>query len=660
LRTVLAAAVLGFAGIVGVFGALGVTAPLAAQTGVWTPLGPEGGIVDVLVFAPSDPQVVYAGTQGGGVYRSTDGGRSWSLASGGLGSFAVRSLAVDPRDPGVVYAGTGNGFWKTTSGGQVWVQFRRGLDPAAITTVAVDPSSPSRLYAGTPLGLYQSTNGGRRWALVHGGLPEPMNVRALTVDRAGTVLVGRGEPLGLFKSTDGGVTWSDKTAGLNAPRLTDFQLLAVDPSSPSVVYAVIEGGFFRSLDGGESFQPLATPPPFRVAALAVSPSGTVYAGTVDHGVFQSGHRGDRWSAVAAASPAAISPAFTATAVAPAEDGTLLAGSDGHGVLRLPAGARFWRSSSAGLRASVIRALALDPRAPSTLYAGLFGRGLEKSTDGGASWQESNDGLASPKNSLTVTSIALDPLHPGRVYAGVDGGGLATSADGGSHFVKVADFSDIAGLGLCNTPSRLAVDPSSGALFVGILNDFRLCPQFGLALRSTDAGRSFSGLEGLSSLAAIAFDPVQPFRVYAADGPSFFASGDDGRTFARVGTGVAEHDITDLAVDPNSPRRIFAGTFPGGVFRSGDRGRSWAPTGPLPDGLAKTFLLAEPGSGRLYAGVVGAGVFVSADGGGTWQPLGQGLPPGTFGGPLALDARHHILYAGTAGSGVYRLELGGRP
>jgi photosystem II stability/assembly factor-like uncharacterized protein len=654
-------------------GILGPIAPLAAQT--WTPLGPEGGIVDVFALAPSNAQAVYAGMLGGGVYRSGDGGKSWSAASGGLGNLTVRALVVDPQNASVVYAGTDGGFYKTVTAGAGWTRFGPGLDPGTppILALALDPQIPSRLYAGTYSGLYISRNGGRRWVLAGGGLPAKAAIGAIAIGSDGTILAGLTGKLGLFKSTDGGVTWSDKSAGLHAGTLSTFTSLVADPSTPGIFYAVIDGTAFRSVDDGETFDPLPALPEFTVSGFAVAPSGTLYASTSKRGVLVSTDHGMSFNRVVPPTSGAISPAFVATAVAtlPAvPDGTLLAGNEGRGVLRLPAGAGAWQNASHGLLASVITSLSLDPRNPATLYAGTVGEGLQKSLDGGASWHDSSAGLVSLHLPFTVTAVAVDPQNPARVYVGVEGSGLARSDDSGAHFTKIADFSDVSGLGLCNTPTLLTFAPGTSTLFLGIDFDFRLCNQYCLALRTSDAGESLQCLNGFSTLDAIAFDPSLPSTGYAASDGLILRSTNSGQTFAPWSQ--PQIGGSSLLVDPAAPQKLYAGTALG-VYRSGDRGLHWALAGPLPSGQVPV-LVAEPGTRRIFAGVEGAGVYGSADGGTTWQPLGTGLPPGTFGrsevidaqshilytgtpaSSLVLDVQHHILYAGTSGSGVYKLKL----
>src|SRR5258708_32745262 len=92
-----------------------ILCPAAASAAIWQPLGPDGGTVLAVAFAPSDARVAYAGTAGGGVFRSRDGGSSWQAASTGLRGLRISSLAVGPRDPAAGSAGTGTGLYKTTS-----------------------------------------------------------------------------------------------------------------------------------------------------------------------------------------------------------------------------------------------------------------------------------------------------------------------------------------------------------------------------------------------------------------------------------------------------------------------------------------------------------------------------------------------------------------
>src|SRR5436305_9533483 len=126
-----------------------------AHPATWQSIGPDGGTVSALAFAPSNPQVAYAGTLGGGIFRSGDGGASWTAASFGLKRQDIFSLAVDPRAPEAVYAGTIEGLYKTTSGGASWGLLPLGSAefPPIVDSVLVDPAQPRVLYAVTSNGI---------------------------------------------------------------------------------------------------------------------------------------------------------------------------------------------------------------------------------------------------------------------------------------------------------------------------------------------------------------------------------------------------------------------------------------------------------------------------------------------------------------------------
>jgi photosystem II stability/assembly factor-like uncharacterized protein len=169
--------------------------------------------IDSLALAPSSPDVLYAGTMSGGVFKTIDGGMTWSGASAGLplrffqGSFlAVTSLAVDPTDPNIVYAATsGDGVYKTVDGGASWTATSGMPKVSVVTSVAIDPQNPANVYAG--------------W---FGGV---------------------------FKSTDSGETWSALDNGLTNQAVQSF---AIDPITPTVLYAGTSGdGVFRMQQGAD-------------------------------------------------------------------------------------------------------------------------------------------------------------------------------------------------------------------------------------------------------------------------------------------------------------------------------------------------------------------------------------------------------------------------
>ena len=203
-----------------------------------------------MVIAPSNPATLYAltsGTAGIGLFKSTDGGNSWSQTYTNSAYPYVAALVIDPSDPATLYALTGfSGVYKSTDGGASWFPANTGLSSAYVYTLALAPSNPATLYAGTDSGVYKSSNGGGNWSPVYTNpqtyvadlVIDPSNPSTLYAG-ANTLTDG-----GIYKSTDGGASWHPfNTTGLPA---TNVMTLVIDPSNPATLYALTSvGGAFK-------------------------------------------------------------------------------------------------------------------------------------------------------------------------------------------------------------------------------------------------------------------------------------------------------------------------------------------------------------------------------------------------------------------------------
>ena len=235
---------------------------LITYSSVGTSNGLEGGTVYALAIDPATPSTLYAGTGGGGVFKSTNGGAAWSAVNTGLTSTVVNALAIDPVTPSTLYAGTRDGgVFKSTNAGANWSAVNTGVTNGYIHALAIDPATPATLYAGTQGGgVFKSTNGGGNWSVVDIGTTNPY-VWALAIDpeTPATLYTGTGGG-GVFKSTNGGAYWS-------ATGLTNRNVyaLAIDPATPTTLYAGTLGGVFKSTNGGGNWNPVSTglpPDPF--------------------------------------------------------------------------------------------------------------------------------------------------------------------------------------------------------------------------------------------------------------------------------------------------------------------------------------------------------------------------------------------------------------
>jgi photosystem II stability/assembly factor-like uncharacterized protein len=644
-------------------------APLTAAFGRWSPLGPEGGEVLAIVFAPSDPRVVYTALGGGGVFRSTDGGVTWTAPSGPMAGQFVTALAVDPVNPAIVYAGTSDGIWKSATGGAAWTVFPNHLAGIPVLQLAVDPARRQTVYAGTPRGIFRSDNGGRRWAPASQGLPAANpaigegQVAALTVDpgppvRLFTAIQRQNGLTELFASTDRGVTWtqvsspepagSRQVSGFVWDRTSHTLYLnawpaGLDSGPPSL---------WKTSDGGASWSRLVLPD--RLAGndvrLAVDAAGTLYAGSL--GVWRSADAGAHWSEVGpigAGGGVRVFAFAIALAADPGRAGRLLAGAPDLGIFESTGGA--WRAVNGGLTATIALGLEIVPAGRrNVLYAAVSSGGVLASRDGGAHWTPLNQGLEAEGAYypfIPVSSLALDPRRSSRLYTGVIGG-VALSQDSGEHWSFRA-------IDECTTAAVLAVDPGAGTIYAGMGSaTYEPCDLSCLAYLSRDAGETWACMPGVFEAKVAAVDPVNTAVVYVAGDVQrgIFKSTDRGASFVPIGGVIADQEVRALAISPAAHRVVYAGTIQG-LFKSGDAGAHWSPTG-----LSSGTVSALAGDARLvYAAVLGRGVFRSVNGGASWTPLNDGLPAAAVSGPLRLDPRRsRTLYAGTRGSGFWSITL----
>ncbi len=613
-----------------------------ADAGVneWTSQGPSGGQVYALAIDPATPSTLYAGADGG-VYKSIDGGDHWRIVLAGYSS----ALAIDPATPSTIYAGA----YKSIDGGDTWNLMNEGLG-TSVKALAIDPSNPSTLYAGGYGGVYKSTDGGDHWTAANDGLGG-VSVIALAIDPATPSTLYGVATGGVYKSTDGGGHWTAVNNGLTGRR---FRVLAIDPLDPAILYAGSGGGVHKTTDGGNHWiavnqglhDPFFGPPPVAdIRALAIDPStpSTVYAGSMDDvpGLFKTTDGGASWTLVM---PGPSDSHIAALAIDPLDPSTLYAGTFNpysdlelltDGLHKSTDGGDSWTVSNVGLSSTVITALAIDPTETSTVYTGVRGGCLEKTTDGAATWNRLP--LESPR------SLAIDPVTSSTIYAtsyelGFWSTYLLKSTDSGNSWTYLDLSSDV---------SKVVIDPWIPSVLYATTSYS--------VYRSIDGGEAWrvvnNGLpEGFNRISELAIDPSSPTTLYLSTAEGLFKTVDGGEAWAYW----SDIDASILVIDPTDSSILYAGNR-GGVLKSTDGGITWTFSGTgLPESTYYYSALAiDPTDPSiLYAGT-DDGVFKSTDGA-HWSPFNTGME-GIRVRSLVIDpVNPSTLYAGTGGQGVFEI------
>lgn len=610
-----------------ILASLALVLPAFAGVGVWTPLGPDGGSVWNLVADPSAPETLYAGSALG-ILKTVDGGQTWTVLRrepGGAGVLAVVgdtiyallrnrglfkstddgqtwtaassvprdvfTLIADPRVPNRVWA-AGRTVYLSNDNGATWKALPRpkASKPPFPRALAIDPAGPW-IYLATDRGFFRSADLGKTWQL-GAGIRGGRLLQYLAVDARNPSILYVASSQDLFRSLDRGARWQR----IFQVPILDF-IVDLLTHEDRVYLAVHGAGISYSSNFGATWTRAAQGPADPVA-LAAS-SGVVYAGTNGNGrpggVFRSSDRGATWQRRANKGLQEVGVA--AVAVDPSDPNILYAGSDRSGLSRSIDRGVTWKVAGLGFPpgdlVNILQVL-VEPSRPSTVYA-IRGNEpwLVRSDDGGTTWRRF-------RQQTTLLSIALDPRQPGALW-GASFEGVLHSVDRGEHWTKVevpAPFGP--------TVSEVQVDPRDPrVVYVAGFEGSQL-----RLLRSADGGSTWqyrdTGL-GFNFLLSLAIDPAAPSTLFAGTNTGLYRSQDSGQTWTRL-PGF-QSQVNDVVTAPTKPTAVYVVVDGFGVKRSTDGGETWV---TIRSGLAgaNIFELAiDPQDPRrLYAGTTTRGVF----------------------------------------------------
>lgn len=664
----------------------------------WQPAGPTniGGRCTALVCHPADSDRLWIGAAGGGVWASRDGGRSWKPRWRAKTPLQIGALAIDPSRPSVLYAGTGeanlsadsyagDGIYRSSNGGRSWKPWApssRGL-PRRIGSIAVDPFDPQHVLVGGVGygrvsgdndfgGLYATRDGGASWTRQTFVSSANYWCHQLLFDPVtrGTVyatVTGPGSRSGIWRSSDGGASWLQLKTGLPAPERIGRTSLALAPSNPQVLYALCADATPGNQDG----------------VL---------------GVFRSRNGGNSWTDVAGshfAGEGQMSYGNT-IAVHPTDpDHVICGGVDLH--LSSNGGAS-WRVAtrwdaergSAGYAHADHHRVLMPADRPGRVYSANDG-GLDCSEDGGRNWSNRSAGLAvtmyydvdiaqtdarvygggaQDNGTLITTTGAVDDAFE---LLGGDGGWMVVDPKDAGHIVASYQYGGMyrfRGGGFRKVTPPFKPEHNAGIWMVYIAFDPVAPDTFYTGnhclYRTRNDGLSWDRLtpplDGSPISAIEVGGPSSKVLYVATENGGFFRSRDGGASWsANLADGVLPGVmITRIALQPGSPDTVFVSCANSGnrhVFRSTDGGLSWVDIdgGRLPD-LPHHALLVRPDQPAELWVCNDAGVFVTDDGGQTWRNASGKLPM-----VMVVDLVYHrasrTLLAATYGRSLWKAVLG---
>jgi len=679
----------------------GGTTWVQRNSGITSRTGPSWNGIPIfsLTIDPRNPNIIWVGTQYvKAIYKSIDGGETWVKKDNGVvggNEVSFRNFGINPYNSDIVFAGaeitTGvmgtlfdkakGKIFKTEDGGNNWRCVWEGDN--LVRFILFNPSNPQILYASTGIwdreayndegvGVLKSTDGGETWVQINNGIPNsggnrfvgflemhPQNPDILFA-AAGNNAKGDG---GIFRTTNGGESWTKVLSASNGAS-GSFTVVVISPSNPRIIYAATSFAFYRSDDGGDTWQ-----------------------------MFLKTEEG-YWG------PPRVRPGCPISAVVDPDDPyTLFANNYVGGNFKSTDGAATWVDASKGYSGAHLHDITIAADNPDIVYT--IGRsGPFKSYDGGQTWA----GIAlPPASSPEWYAIALNPENRQEVLMADEFRRMIfKSQDAGNTWREVFQHP------LEDNPQErhgfkaIVYAPSNSRIvYAGMCKDrgtmagsFPAKPSFGM-YKSIDGGETWveinNGLNtSLINIFCIAIHPGNPDVVYIGtwkDG--VFKTTDGGQNWTAKNNGLTAGEVRSLAVDHQNPQIVYAGlSEAGGVFKSTDGGELWGeinqglnlkcPSYLLPVGKTRQDvslndwpvravggdyysvpwsavwgIAIDPRNSQvIYAADHYAGVYMSTNAGCNWIPLNDGLTMKAVT-HLAISSDGGTLYAATEGGGVFR-------
>jgi hypothetical protein len=620
-----------------------------------TSWNPGVGRCDAIAVQASNPQIMYAATPGGGIWKSTNGGTTWAPLMDAYSSayFSVTWVTIDPNNANTLYATlTSGGVIKSIDAGVTWTTTGSGVSGAQ--KVMVHPGASNVVYATGSNGIWRSANGGTTWTQTSTTNAEdicmqPNSAAIMYATSAGSSTMRR--------STDSGKTWTLITSGITTSGRT---LIGVSPNNAQVVY-LVQGKsddtfnkLYKSTDGGLTFTTLQTGSPA---------SGTNYFGYETNGTGTTGQASyDMGIAVNPANANEVHIAgiicwkstnggtsFTATTAWSYPNtigynhadvhqlvyvGSVLYSATDGGISKSNNNGDDWINIWEGMGTKMIYKLANTNASTNTMAFGAQDNGQAYSLNGGT-WRQwtGADGMdcaISPTNA----SVGIGTSQFGTIYRTTNGG---------------VSYSNLTRPNAGNWVTPLVWHPTDGNTVYGGWTGI---------YKSTDQGTTWTKISGTTitgKLNCLTVAASNANYVYGSIGSTLYVTTNGGTSWSTYAPGFGS--ITSIYVNPLTPTKVYITTSnsTNNVCVSTNSGSSFtAITAGLPALAARSIVADDAANEGLYVGM-NQGVYYRNNVNTTWVLLGTGLPQVAIN-DLELQKAAGKLRIATYGRGIWETDV----
>jgi photosystem II stability/assembly factor-like uncharacterized protein len=623
----------------------------------WTPIFDDQAILTMgdIAIDPVNSDIIYAGTgepngghnnfPGAGIYKSTDAGLTWEL-KGLENTVSIGKVLIDPTNTQRVFvAAVGSyfapnperGVYRSENGGETWSKVLFVSDSTGAIDVILDPSNPSFMMAamwervrrpqsshlyGETSGLYRSTDGGSNWQLIDpatSGLPNPLTT---DVGRIG-LAISPSNPniiyalyndgyyyLGFFKTTNQGSTWTD--ADPNNQLSNGFSSFSwyfgqvrVHPTNPDIVYA-LDVELSKTTNGGTTWtQDVPFHVDFHDLKFDPQNSNNIIMGN-DGGIDISTNGGLSWFETSGLPVTQ----FYEIGLDYNNPQRLYGGTQDNGTNRtLNGGLDDWDHIFGGDGFYVI----VDHTNPNVIYAESQYGNLGKSVTGGSGWNGATNGISGSEPTNWSTPVVMDPNNNLVLYYGTNR--VYRTENGASSWSAISGDLTDGGPGL-GTVTTIAVARTNSDIIWAGTDDSHVW-------RSTDYGATWNEMSG----------PNMPYRWVTR----VIADPTDEQIAYVTFSGLKWHDP-----EPH-------------IFRTANMGTTWTDiSSNLPNAPIDAIAVDPIAHNVVYIGT-DVGAYISFDAGQNWEVMGSGLPLVTIG-DMKVHPTQHFLIAGTHGRSMYKIDL----